>query len=81
LRLARFPSPVGRPRQFFHDPPLPVTKRRLAVLLKDVIDRLAGTRFDDVVGIQKGEMEMLGGHPAGDRLAGAHEADECEVPY
>jgi len=68
-------------RQFFNDAALPGAKSGLAVLLKDVVDRLAGTRFDDVVGVQKGEMQMLRSDPAGDRFASAHEADECEVPY
>src|SRR5262249_12518850 len=53
--------------------------RRFAVPGKNFADTLAGARLNDVIGVEEGEMQLLGDQLAHGGFAGSHEADERNV--
>jgi hypothetical protein len=53
----------------------------LALLLKDFADGDTALGFDELVRIDKLELQQLGGQAADGRFAGAHETDQGDVLY
>src|ERR1051325_9979378 len=66
-------------RQLGNNLPLPVSKRRLAILSENLINAFSSARLDNMVGIEKRKMQRRSKHLAGRRFSGAHEADKGDV--
>jgi len=84
VRVDRQSAPGGNdrlltPGQFLDYPSLPLTKDPLAVLSKNVTNPLPGSRLDDLVSVQKGEMEQIGRHPTHARFTTAHESNQGKI--
>src|ERR1017187_2958960 len=58
-----------------------LAKSVLALLFEDFLDGHSALGLDQFVGIDKGELQRLGGEAADGRFAGAHETDQGEVLY
>jgi hypothetical protein len=69
------------PSQFFNDTAFPLAKSGFAVLLENIGNGFAGTRFDDPVSVQKGEVEDIRNYAANGGFAGSHKADEGQIVY
>lgn len=78
------PSSRGddRPRSmgyFLHDPRLPLPEGRFAVLREDILNWLSSPGLDDMIRVQKSEMQAIGHDPPDAGLPRAHETDQGEV--
>ena len=51
-------------RQFFDDSALPFAEGGFAVVLENLLNRCARSRFDNVIGVQEREMQRIGDKPA-----------------
>ena len=83
-RVGRQTAPSGNdrllpPGQLLYNPPLPLAKGRFTVLGEDVVNRLPGASFDDVIRVQESEMQHIRHQPPDGRFAATHESDEGEV--
>jgi hypothetical protein len=58
-----------------------LAKGVLALLFENFLDGHAALGFDEFVGVNKRELQRLGGEAADGRFAGAHESDQGEILY
>lgn len=65
--------------QFADDFLLEFAKRRLALLRKNIADGFSRARFDDVISVQKREVQVRGDEVADRRFARTHKADERNI--
>jgi hypothetical protein len=67
---------TGGVEQLERQPSFPRPKRRFAVGLEDLLDRLTGAAGDLLVDVDGLDLQRIGDRPRRGRLAGAHEADD-----
>ncbi len=67
------------PRQFLDNSMFPLAKNWFAVMLKNLLNRGSSSRFDDIVRIQKREMQSIRHQSTNGRFSRTHKADEREI--
>lgn len=70
----------GAGLEFLDDGTFQLAEGALAIFREDPRDRLSGLLFDEIISVDKIEVQLCGDHLAHRRLAGAHEAGEGEIP-
>ena len=67
------------PGQFVDDPVLPFAESRLAVMLKDFLNRRSCSRFDHIIGVEKCKTQDIRYGPAYRGFSGSHETNQGEI--